>query len=308
MNPLLDRFANLRTDANERFFHAVASYYERIADLPVVEMYFTYALSTNERGRVVAELTERHKSIAGCSYLDIGCAYAGFLVAFAERGAKVMGIEIDASLIDLGKENLAAAGLDSIILQKDATRIEQLVELINRFDIITCNDVIEHVDNPAALVENISLMLRRGGAAYLEIPNRNHPRFVLEDGHYMLFGITLLDLPEAELYYKTLRPQGIYNTRFYLELDQYESLFNRVGLSLTLLPETFDLISVESTRNDLATLRQCADEKLSTVPEVVRGKVEQRISEYLKTVDGYSKDDFLTRYGPSFWKLMATKD
>lgn len=38
-NPLVSRFANLRTDTNERLFSAVAQYYERIADLPVVEMY-----------------------------------------------------------------------------------------------------------------------------------------------------------------------------------------------------------------------------------------------------------------------------
>lgn len=307
-NPLISRFANLRTDTNERLFSAVAQYYERIAGLPVVEMYVTYALSTNERGRTTAGLIERQRGIDGCSYLDIGCAYGGFLVAFAERGASVMGIEIDPVLIEIGKANLADAGLDARILQRDATRIEQLVELVNRFDIITCNDVIEHVDNPRALVENISLLLRRGGSAYLEIPNRNHPKFVLEDGHYMLFGITLLDHQEAELYYKTLRPHGIYNTQFYLELDQYESLFNRFGLSLSMLPETFDSYTVESTRADLMNLRQRAEERLSTVPEVVREGTEQRLSEYLRTAEACAKDDFFGRYGPSFWRVMAAKN
>lgn len=198
-------------------------------------------------------------------------------------------------------------GVDASILKRDATRIEQFVELINRFDIITCNDVIEHVDNPAALIENISLLLRRGGAAYLEIPNRNHPKFVLEDGHYLLFGITLLDYLEAELYYKTLRPQGIYNTRFYLELDQYEAVFDRFGLSLSMLPESVDQISVEKARDDLTTLRRCAEEKLLKVPEVVRGKTAERLTDYLTTADACTKDDFLTRYGPSFWRVMATK-
>ena len=307
-NPLISRFANLRTDTNERLFNAVAQYYERIANLPVVEMYFTYALSTNERGRTTAGLLEKQRGLDGCSYLDIGCAYAGFLVAFAERGASVMGIEIDPVLIEIGKANLADAGLDARIFQRDATRIEQLVELVNRFDIITCNDVIEHVGNPSALVENISLLLRRGGVAYLEIPNRNHPRFVLEDGHYQLFGITLLDRQEAELYYKTLRPQGIYNTQFYLELDQYESIFNRAGLSLSMLPETFDSYTVESTRADLVNLGQRANERLSTVPEVVRDETDKRLSEYLRTADAYNKDDFFARYGPSFWRVMAAKN
>lgn len=109
-NPLIARFANLRTDTNERLFNAVARYYERIADLPVVEMYVTYALSTNERGRVTADLIERHRRVNGCSYLDIGCAYAGFLVAFAERGANVMGIEIDPVLIEIRKREPGRCG------------------------------------------------------------------------------------------------------------------------------------------------------------------------------------------------------
>jgi hypothetical protein len=37
-------------------------------------------------------------------------------------------------------------------------------------------------------------MLAPDGIAYLEIPNRYFTRFVREDGHYKLFGITLLGM------------------------------------------------------------------------------------------------------------------
>ncbi len=41
------------------------------------------------------------------------------------------------------------------------------------FDIIICNDVLEHLENPVAALENIKKALKKGGILYINTPNLN---------------------------------------------------------------------------------------------------------------------------------------
>jgi 2-polyprenyl-3-methyl-5-hydroxy-6-metoxy-1,4-benzoquinol methylase len=311
---LRERFAKYHTPNNAGFFEALVAHMAAEADNPCIEMYFNYAISTNDRGRRVADLLARHVDLKGATFLDIGCAYAGFLVAFAERGAKVHGLEISTHNARLAAANLNDAGLDVEILYRDATRLGDIIEFSNRIDAITCNDVIEHVEDPLALARHISLMLRPGGVAYLEFPNRYFPRFVLADGHYGLFGITLLDYSEAKEYFSHQKPGTPYDTKYYLDLDQCEALFQRAGLRLELLPQTFDGVTVDAIRADVAQLEKEADHRLSSVPAAVAAKVSARLPEYLRTFHAAptrseaERQTFLLRYGPSFWRVLARKD
>lgn len=311
--PLAERFAWLRTSTNACFFNALAHHLSPLENDPCVEMYFNYAITSNERGRDVARLLEQYVTLSNASFLDIGCAYAGFLVAFAERGARVLGIEIATHLIDLAKANLKDASFETEIMCKDATRLSDMVEHCNRIDIVTCNDVIEHVEDPYGLVNIISLILRPRGIAYFEIPNRYCPRFVLADGHYGLFGITLLDYTDAREYFSYHKQERIYDTRYYLELDQYKALFGRVGLDVTVLNESLEGVTLESVLNDIAHLKNDYEKLLGSVPALVRNKVSTKLSQYLREIDSAprsSKEErqhFLMRYGPSFWRVLGRK-
>jgi 2-polyprenyl-3-methyl-5-hydroxy-6-metoxy-1,4-benzoquinol methylase len=76
-------------------------------DDSLFKMYVDFALSANDRGRDVASKLEKYTSIKGKRFLDVGCAFGGFLVAFAERGAsEVVGIDIDEQLLKLGHANV----------------------------------------------------------------------------------------------------------------------------------------------------------------------------------------------------------
>jgi len=308
---LVERFASYRTLHNGRFFEAVADYLAEFADDPSLGMYFDYAISANDRGRFVAGILAGHANLAGASYLDVGCAYAGFLVGFAERGARVCGVELSERLIAVARANLADHGLDAEVIQADAT--VPLFEHASRYDLITCNDVIEHVEDPLRLVQNIALMLRESGLAYFEIPNRNHPRFVLADGHFGMFGITLLGRGEAEGYFRLVYPQRDYGVGYYLELDQYAALFKHCGLTLTLLAESFDGVLLETILADAQELRRNHETLLAGVPDAVRPKLAARLSDYLHQLEAtpYATDEqrqpFVTFYGPGFWRVIARK-
>lgn len=162
---------------------------------PLYEMYVRFALSTTQRGRTFADFVAPY-----CAhperFLDVGCAYGGFLIALRERGAKVVGIEIVPELAGLARDNVS--GGDGEVIHADILAHD--LAKLGSFDLIACNDVIEHVADGRALVDRVSRLLRPGGVAYFEIPNPDALTFVTRDGHFQQFGLTLLPRALAERY------------------------------------------------------------------------------------------------------------
>jgi 2-polyprenyl-3-methyl-5-hydroxy-6-metoxy-1,4-benzoquinol methylase len=310
MQQFADKYAKFQTSKNNGFFGALVEHLYPAADNPFIDVYFEFAITANDRGREVARILGRRMNIAGRDFIDVGCAYAGFLVAFSECGARVSGIELDPQLIRLAGANLSDTGLTAAVSCKDATKFSELAEYCNRVDIITCNDVIEHVSDPYSLLKNISLMLRENGAAYFEIPNRYNPSYVRADGHFGIFGITLLNFDDAKKYYELIRPGSSYGMGYYMEFDQYEFMFDNLGFKIELLEESFNHISFQSVLDDVDKIREECESKLATVPPELKELVDARIRDYLNAVEFISQRDkqqFMLNFGPGFWRILAKK-
>ncbi len=86
-------------------------------------------------------------------------------MAFSRAGARATGIDVDPALLALGRLDLEDEGVVAALVESDATQPEVAERFRRRFDRVTCNDVIEHVEDPAALVRFISTVLRPGGLA-----------------------------------------------------------------------------------------------------------------------------------------------
>ena len=306
-------FKRFRQPGNHNYFDGLvrwlAPLYRDPSERERLKLYFEFAITANDRGRRVANILRRHVDLRERAFLDIGCAYGGFVVAFADHGAQVMGLDIDPHLLDLARLNLLDAGLDAPLLRCDATRSDDVQHLAQSFDVITCNDVIEHVPEPAGLLANVARMLRPGGLAYFEIPNGRCIDFVLRDGHYLLFAITLLDYPLAKEYHGAVFPQaGSYDVYSYLTLEGYRALFRRAGLKIAVLDETFDGLAYEPLRKRLGELRQAVPRRLADVPESLRPPVSQCLESYLAEATAATEDGskFLLEYGASFWRVLAT--
>jgi 2-polyprenyl-3-methyl-5-hydroxy-6-metoxy-1,4-benzoquinol methylase len=314
-----ERFAHLREPGGEDLFDALAAHFEPLADNPSLPLYFEFAVTTNRRGRTAAERISRFADPGRrrgllrkrARALDVGCAYGGFLVALAERGARVTGIELDGRLLALAAINLRERGIDAGLVQGDATRAHPGFE--GRFDIILANDVVEHVPRLEPFLRNLRDWLRADGIVYLEIPNGAHPAFVRRDGHHERFGITLLDFPDASRYLKLLDPPGSYDTYNYLGIAAYRELFASCGLSVTVLAETLAGASVEGVESQLAALESGLATDIETVPEDLRPLVRERVEAYLARVRAaprVTEDErrrYLLEYGPSFWMVLASR-
>lgn len=100
------------------------------------------------------------------SFLDIGCGDGRFLRAMERQGLKrenLYGLELDDRVI----APLAAEGFRAY-----CRRVEDCTEIAdNSIDLATMFHVIEHVDDPAAVVRKVARWLKPGGVFAIETPN-----------------------------------------------------------------------------------------------------------------------------------------
>ncbi len=97
----------------------------------------------------------------------MGCGPGTFLLAAAQRGWKVVGIEPSAMPAAAGR----AKGLDVF----HGYVQDYLAHHPREFDAITCFEVLEHVPQPVDILRAIHHLLAPDGVVILSVPNRDDP-------------------------------------------------------------------------------------------------------------------------------------
>jgi len=234
----------------------VEAFLAQVLSDPVKSMWFTFAITTNLRGLRLSNMLHPFYPAGARRHLDIGCAYGGFLVGFAEQGLEVTGIEIDPLLVELGRTNLDDNHVLGSIIEGDALD-PKLISRLGQFNIITCNDVIEHVDDAESAITHMVRLLAPDGIVLMEVPNKDYIGFVASDGHYNLFGITLLRRKDAIAYYHE-NFKIPYTVGEYYDLKTYERKFSDSGCEVRLLPAHYapEYVDMYSADIDSAIARQ----------------------------------------------------
>ena len=306
------RLLQKRFGTGKRFTRAYIDYFESEHGLSLESerdwnglsethrMWFDFALSTNMRGRDLIRYLERYKRFRQARYLDIGCGYGGFLIAAARRGASCVGIEPDSLRAGFSRQNVADSGLPIEVHELDALEpgIEQR---LGSFDVITCNDVAEHVASAPQLLANIRRLMNPRGLAYFEIPNPQCLEFVAKDGHFGLFGITLLDRADA-IRYHAEHYQSEYDVGDYWTLEQYRAFFAVAGLKVKLIEPLHHPVRPIS---DLDPLLGELDRSRVSHPLLDAPFAAYRESLQQDRRD-LSESDFRNRYLCKFWTFLAT--
>ncbi len=137
---------------------------------------------------------ERHaRPLAGARLLDLGAGMGGFAVAAALHGAHVTVSEYNKQYCQ--------------IIQLRAERYDINLPIVNgagehlpfrdaQFDLVVCWDVLEHVQDPIAVLHEISRTLAPGGQLLLTAINRR----AWVDPHYHIPSINWWPRPLAEWY------------------------------------------------------------------------------------------------------------
>ncbi|MBM3770631.1 MAG: class I SAM-dependent methyltransferase [Acidimicrobiia bacterium] len=101
--------------------------------------------------------------------LEVGCGAGVDLVRFAKGGARVIGVDLAASAIDLTRKNFAQQGLIGEFHVADG---EALPFADDTFDLVFAHGVVQYTANPQRLVDECRRVLKPGGEAIFQVYNR----------------------------------------------------------------------------------------------------------------------------------------
>jgi SAM-dependent methyltransferase len=107
---------------------------------------------------------------AGQRVLEIGCGIGTDLVRFARGGARVTGIDLAQTSIDLARQNFAIHDLHA-----DELRVADGAALPfdqASFDVVYCHGVLQYAADAPAVVAEARRVLRPGGVAIFMVYNR----------------------------------------------------------------------------------------------------------------------------------------
>jgi SAM-dependent methyltransferase len=105
----------------------------------------------------------------GRTVLEVGCGAGVDLARFARGGAKVAGVDLAASAIDLARANFEQQGLQGRFEIADG---ERLPFPDNSFDLVYAHGVVQYTADPRRLVEECRRVLKPGGEAVVQVYNR----------------------------------------------------------------------------------------------------------------------------------------
>jgi len=114
---------------------------------------------------------DRHCGLAGKQVLDLGCGGGLLSEAMAGHGAHVTGADSAAELIETAAAHARTTGLDIDYVHADSSELPAAGEA--RFDIVVCLEMLEHVPDPGAVIDDCARLLRPGGNLVLSTLNRS---------------------------------------------------------------------------------------------------------------------------------------
>lgn len=101
--------------------------------------------------------------------LDVGCGGGLLAEEFARMGCRVTGIDRSLPTLGAARAHASAAGLAIDYREGSA---DALPFEARRFDVVSCCDVLEHVDDPERVLAGIARVLRPGGVFVFDTINR----------------------------------------------------------------------------------------------------------------------------------------
>ena len=102
----------------------------------------------------------------GMLVLDLCCGAAHAAEVVAPRVRQVVGVDLTASLLELGAARLAAARVDNVLLQEG--NAQALPFVTDSFDLAYCFASLHHVGEPAAAMAEMARVVAPGGRVVVQ--------------------------------------------------------------------------------------------------------------------------------------------
>ena len=154
--------------------------------------------------------------LRGRTALDVGCGGGILAEAMAARGAAVTGIDLAERPLAVAQLHLMESGMT--VDYRLVSAEDLAAESPERFDLVTCMEMLEHVPDPAATVRACGTLARPGGHAFFATINRNPKAYL-----YAVVG--------AE-YVLRLLPRGTHDYARFIRPSELATMCRAAGLEV----------------------------------------------------------------------------
>jgi len=154
--------------------------------------------------------------LKGKTVLDVGCGGGILSESMAVHGATVTGIDLGDKPLKVAKLHLLETG-NQVDYRNIA--VEQLAtEQPRHYDIVTCMEMLEHVPDPASIVQACAQLVKPGGWVFFSTLNRNPKSYL-----FAVIG--------AE-YVLNLLPRGTHDYAKFIKPSELARMARNAGLQM----------------------------------------------------------------------------
>ncbi len=277
-------------------------------------MWADFRLSANLRGDEVAAAAARHftrgrPTLTGRRSLDVGCGLGGVAVACARLGAEAWGVDPDPELLAFARANAADQPRPPRIEAADLLE-PGLTDRLGRFDVVTAEDVLEHVDDAEAGTRALAGLLAERGVLVTTVPNGDAVAHVRADPHWALPGLTLLaDRADAAAYHATRNRAERYDVGDYHGYDAYAGWLADAGLRVVRV-EHMGETPLAALDADLEAAEAAVRGAATALPEELAAALGDGWEAYLERVAearGLAPEETRRRLAVTAWRFHAVK-
>jgi len=173
--------------------------------------------------------------LQGQHVLDVGCGGGILADSMARRGADVLGIDLATKALKVAQMHALEAQTPRVAY-REVSAEALAAEGAGQFDMVTCMEMLEHVPDPASVVQACATLVKPGGWVFFSTINRNTKSFLFA----ILGAEYLLNLVPrgTHEYARMIRPSELAGYCRHSDLDvrhtrglEYNPLSKRYSLS-----------------------------------------------------------------------------
>jgi 2-polyprenyl-6-hydroxyphenyl methylase/3-demethylubiquinone-9 3-methyltransferase len=109
--------------------------------------------------------------------LDVGCGGGILADSLARKGAQVLGIDLSTKALKVAQLHALEASTPRVSY-REVSAEALAVEAPGQFDVVTCMEMLEHVPDPASVVQACASLVKPGGWVFFSTLNRSPKSFL----------------------------------------------------------------------------------------------------------------------------------